>query len=142
MSQNLWRKRKMATADAIRDEVRGYLKMAAGRDHKTVERAIERAADALGIDFSRAWGIWYGKVNRLWADEVDTIRARAREVKAKAIAHARAELERLEAEDAALTRELGALGSANMGARQETASSPDRLDVGQVAPRAAERRRA
>lgn len=119
----------MATADAIRDEVRGYLKMAAGRDHKTVERAIERAADALGIDFSRAWGIWYGKVNRLWADEVDTIRARAREVKAQALARARAELERLEAEDAALTRELDDMGSASMGTRQKAAASPDHLDA-------------
>src|SRR4051812_31463174 len=37
--------------------------------------AIKRAADRAGLDYWRAFDIWYGKARRIDADEADRIRA-------------------------------------------------------------------
>lgn len=128
MSQKFWQRRKMATADSVMDEIRGHLRSVAGRDHKTVERAIECAARALDIPFSRAWSIWYGKARQILAHEADNIRARAQVARQREIERTRANLARLEAEYDALTRELESKGSSDVGGDPHPGRSPQALD--------------
>ena len=48
-----------ADAEAL-SELRVWLRDA-GADQPTVERAIERAASEMGISYSRAFSMWYGR---------------------------------------------------------------------------------
>lgn len=62
------------TEAACIEEIQGLLKQVAGRDHPTVQRAIETAARRLDIPFSRAFNAWYGRLARIDAAMMDRAR--------------------------------------------------------------------
>lgn len=92
-----------ADAEAL-SKLRVWLRDA-GADQPTVERAIERAADEMGISYSRAFSMWYGRAKTVLLHEYETMKAKRREVLTR-------KLSRLEAERAEVIAELVAIGAA------------------------------
>jgi hypothetical protein len=116
MSKNPFNDRKKAfeamadvTADQINAQVRGLMADVGGprRPGETMERWIERAGRSIGLPFPRAYSIWYGRVLRLAADEIDNIRRRAWASLVQAEARADAELAALRARRADLAKKIG-----------------------------------
>lgn len=68
----------MYSPDAIVDEYRDLLAFAAGPRgwNDTRDSWLARGARALGIDFSRARNVWYGKTRRVEASEFLNVKAR------------------------------------------------------------------
>ncbi|MCG5241890.1 hypothetical protein [Azospirillum doebereinerae] len=103
------------TDQALIDEARGWLRDA-GDGAPTTKASLACAAKELGISFNRAWAIYYGRVERLWAVEYLSMKARAEAGKARRIARLKAEIARLETLDAAITARLDAAAVPSLGA--------------------------
>jgi hypothetical protein len=96
----------MSCADAqALSELRVWLRDA-GADQPTVERAIERAADEMGISYSRAFSMWYGRAKTVLRHEYETMKGRRRVVLIQKLA-------RLETARAEVMAELDALDPAS-----------------------------
>lgn len=113
------------TDQALIDEAREWLRDA-GDGAPTTKASLTRAAKELGISFNRAWAIYYGRVERLWASEYLSMKARAEAAKARRIARLKAEIARLETVDAAITARLDAAAVSSLGsvADQPAAAAP------------------
>jgi hypothetical protein len=103
------------TDQALIDEAREWLRDA-GDGAPTTKASLARAAKELGISFNRAWAIYYGRVERLWAVEYLSMKACAEAGKARRIARLKAEIARLETVDAAITARLDAEALPSLGA--------------------------
>lgn len=97
------------TADDINAQVRDLMIDVGGprRPGETMQRWIDRAGRALGLPYARAYSVWYGRVLRLGADEIDNIRRRAWVSLQQTEARAEAELAALRARRAAIAERMG-----------------------------------
>lgn len=93
--QNPWRSDYQA-------EFRSLIEQTAGpvEPGDTRQSWLNRAARAIGISYSRAWNVWYGKARTVSAAEYEAARQAAHRARVE-------RLERLEAEIADLRRALG-----------------------------------
>lgn len=75
----------MYSPSAIVDEYRDLLALAAGPRgwNDTRDSWLARGARALGVDFSRARNVWYGKTRRVEASEFLNLKARAEALRAR-----------------------------------------------------------
>lgn len=97
------------TADDIRTQVKDLMRDVGGprRPGETMERWIDRAGRSLGLSFARSYSVWYGRVCRLGADEIDNIRRRAWLSLEQVEARAAEELAALRARRAAIAERMG-----------------------------------
>jgi molybdenum-dependent DNA-binding transcriptional regulator ModE len=117
------------TDQALIDEAREWLRDA-GDGAPTTKASLARAAKELGISFNRAWAIYYGRVERLWAVEYLSMKACAEAGKARRIARLKAEIARLETMDAAITARLDTEALPSLGA---VADQPAASEAGEGA---------
>jgi hypothetical protein len=80
---------RMFSPSAIAEECRDLITVAAGpREwNDTRESWLGRAARYLGIDYSRAYNIFYGRSRRIEASEYLTIKHRVNELRARQAAN-------------------------------------------------------
>ena len=64
---------------------------------QTIQRCLEVAAFRLGISYSRAWSLYYGKARQVRAEEFQNIERRREIQRRQRIARLRAEIAQLEA---------------------------------------------
>ena len=83
------------TADDVMSEMREAVKEAMPPGER-IQRGLETAARRLGITYSRAWALWYGKARRVDAHEADNVRRRLVQQRVREVARLRARIEELE----------------------------------------------
>lgn len=99
----------MYSPEAIVEDCREMLAFAAGPRgwNDTRESWLQRAARAVGIDYSRAYNIFYGRSRRIEASEYLSIRHKVNELRARqaanreAMAHAHLTLSSLDSKTGA-----------------------------------------
>lgn len=101
------------TADDIRAQVRTLMVDVAGprRAGENMKGWIGRAARALGLPYARAYSVWYGRVCRLGAEEIDNVRRQAWLSLEQVEARATEELAGLRARRAAMAERMGGMSA-------------------------------